>query len=221
MAVRLVALRNYELVIVCDDSGSMLTPIEGTDRTRWETLCFIVKIILEIGVIFDSNGVDIHFLNTDPILNVKDPAQVTEIFSRQPSGYTPLASTLEKIFQSSLSQRGNDKKLLVFVATDGASTDDDGKENFSAFEHVMLHRRKVETTFVTFLPCTDDSKYLDCLKGWDRTMRHVDVTETFHRERDQVRRYRGPEFSFALGDYVVKALVGAIDAEIDRLNEPS
>ena len=199
----------------------MRTPIEDTGKTRWDALCYIVKIILEIGVIFDSNGVDIHFLNADPILNVKDPAEVSGIFSRQLSGYTPLASTLQKIFQSSLSRRGNDKKLLVFVATDGASTDADGKENPADFEHVMLHQRQLETTFVTFLPCTDDSTYLNCLKGWDRTMKHVDVTDRFLREREQIRQYRGEHFAFAMGDYVVKALVGAIDREIDRWNEPS
>ncbi|CAF4973548.1 unnamed protein product, partial [Rotaria sp. Silwood1] len=50
-------LEDYEIIILCDDSGSMKTTVDGTDRTRWDELCQIVKIVLEIGVIFDSTGV--------------------------------------------------------------------------------------------------------------------------------------------------------------------
>jgi len=41
---RLHALGNYEVVILCDDSSSMNTPIQGTNQTRWDELksvCFI------------------------------------------------------------------------------------------------------------------------------------------------------------------------------------
>lgn len=37
-AARLHALGNYEVVILCDDSSSMNTPIQGTNQTRWDEL---------------------------------------------------------------------------------------------------------------------------------------------------------------------------------------
>lgn len=43
-AARLHALGNYEVVVLCDDSGSMNTPLQGTNQTRWDELksvCFL------------------------------------------------------------------------------------------------------------------------------------------------------------------------------------
>ena len=37
-ASRLHALGNCEIVILCDDSGSMNTPLQGSNQTRWEEL---------------------------------------------------------------------------------------------------------------------------------------------------------------------------------------
>jgi hypothetical protein len=37
-ADRLHALSNYEVIVLCDDSTSMNTPIHGTNQTRWEEL---------------------------------------------------------------------------------------------------------------------------------------------------------------------------------------
>ena len=221
MAARLTRLRDYEIVIVCDDSGSMNTPIDGSQRTRWDLLRDIVKLILEISVIFDSNGVDIYFLNQDPILNVKDPAHVIEIFSARPSGYTPLAFTLAQVFQLSPSRRGHEKKLLVFVATDGVPTNEYGNEDIASVDRIMREGRCLGTTFVSFLICTDDRESVAYLNEWDQTMTNVDVTDDFTRERERVRQYRGPTFPFSMDDCVVKALVGAIDLQINRINEPS
>ncbi len=220
MAKRLQKLRDFEIVIVCDDSGSMNTECNGTQRTRWDELRSIVKIVLEIGVIFDSNGVDIYFLNREPCLKVKDPKIVDQAFATPPSGYAPLVPVLDVIFQSPLARRGRDKKLLVFIATDGEPTDEDGNPNVDELERLMREKRQVDTTFISFLLCTDDPVSVEYLNEWDRTMPNVDVTDDFRTEREKIRRYRGQNFFFSCGDYVVKALVGAIDREIDALNEP-
>ena len=37
-AARLQALGNCEIVLLCDDSGSMNTPLDGSNQTRWEEL---------------------------------------------------------------------------------------------------------------------------------------------------------------------------------------
>ncbi len=222
MAKRLQKLRDFEIVIVCDDSGSMLTPVDGTQRTRWDELCEIAKVVLNIGVIFDSNGVDIYFLNRGSFSKVKDPKVVDKFFQTPPSGYKPLVPVLNKIFKSQLADRGRDKKLLVFVATDGVPTDEDGNENIDELERTMQEKRQAETTYVSFLLCTDDPTCVDYLTEWDRTMENVDVTDDFHTERDKILRHsKKDDYHFSRGDYVVKALVGAIDPEIDGLDEPA
>jgi hypothetical protein len=37
-AARLHVLGNCEIVLLCDDSGSMNTPLQGTNQTRWDEL---------------------------------------------------------------------------------------------------------------------------------------------------------------------------------------
>ena len=52
-------------------------------------------------------------------------------------------------------------------------------------------------------------------------MKNVDVTDDFKNEREQVRQCSSANYPFTKGDYVVKALIGAIDPEIDGINEPT
>ncbi|CAF4363872.1 unnamed protein product, partial [Rotaria sordida] len=108
---RLNILQQFEIVILCDDSSSMNTLVDGTTRTRWNELQRIVRIIIDIGTIFDSNGVDVHFLNRPPMLNITDPQQVIESFNQRPRGLTPLTPALRRIFQSGASKRSNNKRL--------------------------------------------------------------------------------------------------------------
>lgn len=221
MAERLEQLRNFEIAIVCDDSGSMKTPIASTKCTRWDQLRELVKIVIKIGVIFDSNGVDIYFLNRDPYLYVKDPATVDRAFEEPPSGMTPLVPVLKKIFKSKLASEGREKKLLVLVTTDGVPTDDDGNECIPALERVLTKRRNKETTHVSFLLCTDEPYCIKYLLKWDEQMKNLDVTQDYHMEKARIQKCKGnDDFKFSYGDYIVKALIGSIDRDMDALNEP-
>lgn len=60
---------------------------------------------------------------------------------------------------------------------------------------------------------------MDYLTGWAQAMRNVDVTRDFKREKQQIQQCRGTAHPFTMGDYVIKALVGAIVREIDAWNE--
>ena len=76
MAKRLLALKNYEIVLVCDDLTSMNIAVRDHGRTRWDRLRDIVKLIREVEVIFDSNGGDVYFLNQEPLLNVRQANEI-------------------------------------------------------------------------------------------------------------------------------------------------
>lgn len=136
MAKYLLRLTDFEMVIVCDDSSSMMTPINDTDRTRWDELCSIVRIVVEIGMIFNSNGIHIYFPNRPSVHQVNNSATIDQILAKLPNGDTPLAPVLNRVFESDLAQHGRDKKLLVLIATDGES-----KENIHELEYVMREKR--------------------------------------------------------------------------------
>ncbi len=69
---------------------------------------------MEIGTIFDSSGVDIYFLNRQPIYNGTDPEVVDEVFSIPSLGYTPLVRALKYIFELPSTRRGNHKKTCIY-----------------------------------------------------------------------------------------------------------
>lgn len=216
----ILELRNFEIAIVIDDSGSMTTPVDDTERTRWAELCEIIKRILPIALAFDSNGVDLHCLNGEKYLKIKNAEDVEHVFAREPMGFTPLVPVLQGIFQSSLANKGQDKKLLVFVATDGKPTNDEGDEDIGEFESLMRYARNAKTTYVSFLLCTDDPVSVGYLEGWDKSMDNVDVTDDYQSELTKIRQCQENEnFTFTKEDYIVKALVGAIVPHLDRLNE--
>jgi hypothetical protein len=219
LAQRLNILQQFEIVVLCDDSGSMNTPVAGTNGTRWDELRSIVQIVIEIGAVFDSNGVDVHFLNRAPMPNVTDQRQVVESFTQRPSGLTPLTDALRRIFHSAASKPGSDKRLLVFVATDGAPTDANGTVDIRSLENLMRNERQANTTYVTFLACTDDEESVAYLSQWDRTMQNVDVVDDYKTEREEIRRNKGMNYPFSFGDYVAKALLGAVDPQMDLLDE--
>ena len=216
---RLESLGEFEIVIVCDESGSMNEFIDEFGKTRWEVLKEIVKIVLEIATVFDENGVDVYFTR-QPSQNVTDPKQIDECFLKEPQGYGSVVPLLEHIFQSPESKAGLDKKLLVFVATDGSLTDETNAFALPSLEKVMKEKRTSDTTHVMFLLCNNDPRSIECFAQWDRDMENVDVTSLYKMEQDIIHQYRGHDYPFSFGDYIVKLLLGAVDPELDALNEP-
>ena len=213
-------LRDYEIVFVCDDSKSMTNRIGRTGNTRWQELCAIVKKLLPITMEYDKNGVDIYFLNRENYVKVRNATDVEYAFSETPSGHTPLVPVLEKIFVSPMALPEKEKKLLVLVATDGKPTDEDGEEEVDKLEQLLKETRNSNTTYVSFLLCTDEQECVDYMAQWDRDMVHVDVTDDYDTETEKIRRcQQDPNFPFTYDDYIVKALVGSIIPCMDRLNE--
>lgn len=62
-ARKLRQLEGWEIVLICDDSGSMATPLQTRAQsafakapTRWEELKGIVGIIVDIAAVMDKDG---------------------------------------------------------------------------------------------------------------------------------------------------------------------
>ncbi|CAF4128828.1 unnamed protein product [Rotaria socialis] len=210
-------------ITYCDDTATTKSPVQPesaqTSKLLWIRFillfayfdCFLGMIFYRFLSVGNHSHIKLSFSN------VKDPQTVNQIFSNPPRGYTPLVSALQSIFQLPATRRGYDKKVLVFIATDGAPTDDYGNINVQDLEHVMNVVRQIETTHVMFLICTDDSTCVDYLNEWKNTMANVDVTDDYRTERDKAQRKYGLNAPFSIGDYIVKALVGAIDPNLKAI----
>ncbi|KAI8826452.1 hypothetical protein BJ741DRAFT_654445 [Chytriomyces cf. hyalinus JEL632] len=72
MALKLRKLEAYDIVVICDDSGSMNTKstagLSASNPfapipTRWDELKETVTIVTDIACALDGDGIDIYFLN--------------------------------------------------------------------------------------------------------------------------------------------------------------
>jgi len=222
---RLRQLEGFAIVMICDDSGSMATPVVegggGGDpyakrRSRWDELCSTASIVCELGTALTERGVDVHFLNRPPLLNVTSASQMNAAFSfAPPAGFTPLTRALQHVL-SSYREALRERKLLIVIATDGQPTDDAGRTDIPSFLNTL--RSTPATCFVQIMACTDDEESVAYLNEADRDIPRLDVTDDYRSERDEVRKHHGSKYAFSFGDYVVKALLGPVDPTFDQLD---
>lgn len=123
IATDLAALALYDIVLYCDDSGSMRAEERGE---RIDDLKLILSRVAEVSTMFDDDGIQVRFMNSDVQGNgVKSAAQATQLVEQvRFSGITPLATNLDrKVIQPLVIQpirsRGLQKPVLVVVITDG------------------------------------------------------------------------------------------------------
>lgn len=140
------------------------------------------------------------------------------LFDDKPSGYTPLAKVFNQVLNDN-EQYVNEQKLLVVIVTDGEPTDEFGKQAIYPFRQALMNRHK--NVYTSIVACTDDATSVEYLNRWDRDLPRLDVVDDFRSERNEIRLAKGDDFPFTFGDYVVKALVGSIDPELDNMDENS
>ncbi len=208
----LYSLNEQHIICICDDSGSMKSSTDKHGTTRWAELKHAVSTILDIALIFDPLGMDLHFLNRESIYNIKSTGQLNT-FNMLPAGGTPLVGKLADI---SRRYAGTRYSKLLIVATDGEPTDDD--INYSGFKSVI--RSLVQQGFhINFLICTDNDSQVAYINNIDRLYQQVDTTDDYATEKREVQRAQGRSFKFSYGDYIVKLLAGSIDVRLDSLDE--
>lgn len=229
-ASRLTAVRNFDVVILCDDSGSMKSFVNrpfaaqnpnGRRNTRWDELRNYVSVVIEMATAVGANC-DVHFLNRPPMRRVTSAAQLIPAFAADPVGFTPASAALEFIWaEKAVCLR--ERALLLIFATDGNPTDRIGNPDAQRF--LWLVRSKPPTCFMTILAFNDDKRavaFLDDLVDKKKlAVPGVNVIEEYMAEKESIEALRGEGFVFTFGDYVSKTFLGPIDPELDALDRPN
>ena len=226
------ALRNLEacdIVLICDDSGSMVSTVkqgDGTRTTRWGELKDTVKVVVDVAAALDDDGCDMYFLNREPSRNVRDPSIVMERFATGPdeNARTPLSKTVKRaLYDKGSNLQGEEasptagggklkKRLLFIIATDGEP--DDGP---LAFTEVL--KALPEYCHVQMVAVTDEKKAVAWMNDMDSQVRFFDVCDDYESERKEVVEKQGDSYIFTRGDYIAKILLGAVDPFFDLLDE--
>jgi hypothetical protein len=218
---KLRQLEGFDITIICDDSGSMNTPLAYSStggsgafaprKTRYDELREYIGIAIEISSCLDSDGLDIYFLNKPPAHGVRSLEELSRVFTYPPSGSTPLVRTLQQVLHDKRGILG-EKKQLIMIATDG-----EPDEGVRAFKDTLA--RRPPNTFISIIACTEDEGTMRYLNELDVIIPGLDVVDDYHSEVKEVKHYQGQDFVFTFGDYVVKTLLGPIDPYFDELDE--
>lgn len=219
---KLRQLEGFEIVFLCDDSGSMTQIIDddgdpfSKKKTRWDELKHTVSIIMELATVLDKDGIDLYFLNRPPVYNVFSIEQVHSVFQFLPNGYTPLTQAIDRIFKEkeSVIKEG---KLLLIIATDGEPTDHMGNSTIEQFIKRLTNRPK--NVFVSIMACTDNDESMKYLNNLDKITDGIDVNDDYRSELKEIQEAQGMDYRFSYGDYVVKSLLGSIDPTIGNQDQ--
>ena len=224
-------LQGFKIVFIFDDSGSMNTVLNESPlndnkmgmlkATRWDELQYFAKISIEIASLFNDahTGTDVYFLNKPPVKNIHDVDQFANYLKKlTPNGYTPLNKTFNTVLNENVNTI-KEKKLLIIILTDGEPSDDFGNTDIKSFKKSLQARNPMCKIFVNIVVCTDDEDAVSYLNKWDVKIPNLDVTDDYASERNQIKKYKGKKYRFSFGDYVVKSMVGSIDAKLDQMDE--
>lgn len=213
-------LQHYKIVLIADDSGSMGLSsdarIEGV-VTRWDELKLMCNLLVELYSAFNDDGVDIHFLNRNSVLNVTTVGdkRLEQSFGKPPAGPTPICNVLERVFS-----KQSDKPKIVIIATDGCPTAMDGRTpDIYRFKNILA-TRDANVNYVSIVACTGDDHVMSYLNRWDIEIANLDVIDDYVSERTEIWRAQGRQFVFGYADYVIKLALGCTDKHyFDKLDE--
>jgi len=201
-----------EIVLLCDDSGSMAQAIaeDGVDpnavkrSTRWLELKKLAAEIIKVVTSHNSQtGLDIHFLNRNPVVGVTDISGLSQVFNSLPSGGTPLLGALKNIHNAKQGILNKGRKLLIVVITDGEPSDCTHQDLFNYLSTLVQNNN----IHVSFAECTDNEEDMEYLDSWDGRLRNFDNTDDFRPEQRNVKMCNGQNFKFDYSDYVIKIIL--------------
>jgi hypothetical protein len=211
----LLALTDYDIVLVVDDSSSMRRPSTSQQgvgsQTRWEELKETLQVMIEVACCLDADGVDVHFLNMDTLRNVtsvKDPS-LQAAFARGPQGGTPLTETVLRV----AGELSGNRPVIMVILTDGEPNG--GPLRFKQAVQWAIVEKNVR---FQIMACTDNEREIAWLNQFDHDFDKVDVTDDYSSERQEVLG-TGRCQTFSRGDWIMKALLGPVDSRFDWADE--
>lgn len=217
MRNRALRLRGKQIVVIADDSGSMQKPLRksflsGTP-TRWDELRVFMQYVVRLGAVM-CNGVIVKFLNrVSPDLPILTPDELNRHFMMPPYGRTPLLGAMRHVF-THFAPAVTGRDLVLVIATDGEPSDGTKRDVYN----LLRTRPDSGRVFVNFLVCTDNNDEVAYLNEIDKRVQGIDVSDDYRTECKQVKKCN-PWAQFSVGDWVVKAVVGAADPHLDGLDE--
>ncbi|KAK8845604.1 hypothetical protein IAR55_006320 [Kwoniella newhampshirensis] len=224
LAADLVKISLFDVVLLVDDSGSMLFEENGE---RIDDLKLILSRVAYATSLFDQDGIQVRFLNNRlEGNNVTTEQQALQLVQQVKfSGLTPLGTSLyQKILQPLVigpaQQNRLQKPVLVITITDGTPAGEPKDEVFKVIlktdQELKRSRYGPDAVSYQFAQVGNDMKSMKFLEELDN---HpvigglVDCTSNFEAEQAEMMRKTGQDLSPSL--WLLKLLMGPIDSSYD------
>jgi len=202
----LAILKDYDTVIILDDSGSM--------EPLWGQACRALSRLADVAYRYDKNGIDVHFLNSEKVgRHLKSEEEVTRLFKRVlPRGPTPLGECLERVTHDMLERldkKKSYKKTNFIVITDGYPTDDAEGAIVQIAKRLDKAGANLSQLGIQFIQIGTDVRARSYLERLDDEL----------KEKHSIRDIIDTE-PYTAGDVtaprLTKLLLGGINRKIDR-----
>lgn len=216
-------LLNYDIVIIFDDSASMLIADGKSGRTRWDQAWDAVETLVYVGSKYDRDGIEIHFLNKrekdTTVMNVADVRQLRTAVGRPGKDtYTPLGDVLDTLLLEYGKKTGGTpgrrgvKKRIFLAITDGVASD--APEDPIARAANFFHKGQfpLDQVGIQFIQVGNDPEATEFLEELDEDLGGCentrDIVDTIKSTGDDLE-----------GDALIKALTGGFNRRQDRAGE--
>ncbi|KAL8764066.1 MAG: hypothetical protein Q9184_000277 [Pyrenodesmia sp. 2 TL-2023] len=205
-------LSTFDTIFLIDDSGSMAGP-------SWREVAEALAAIAPICTSFDSDGVDIHFLNkkhSSEYEHITSKDDVYRIFtSVLPCGSTPTGSRLNRILSPYLKrceQKGpeNCKPMNIIVITDGIPTDDLESPIIAAARKLDKLDAPAWQVGIQFFQVGEERGAAEALRELD------DELAKTANIRDMVDTVPWEGGHRLTSDKIMKCVLGAVNRRLDR-----
>lgn len=221
-------LRDFDTVLLLDDSGSMA-------GSRWSELQLALESILEVILKWDTDGIDIHFLNhiADSVENVTSPAVVRELFHKvRPGSRTPTGTRLRQLIlpyiqsleayealpAATRAARPAPKPMNIICITDGAPNDDPESTILEAARRLDRLGAPAWQLGIQFFQIGSDPEATEHLQDMDDELTKRKGNEGLRDIVDTVpfSDVGGQASSRLQSDAILKVVLGAVNRRLDR-----
>ncbi|PGH06777.1 hypothetical protein GX51_02218 [Blastomyces parvus] len=228
----ILKLALFDVILYIDDSGSMQFEENGE---RIKDLKLILSRVTYAATLFDDDGIQIRFMNSDLRGdNIRNEQQIEHLISTiKFSGLTPMGSSLRsKVLEPLVigpAKAGQLKKpVLVITVTDGQPA---GERNGSVSDAIRFASNELRALpqygpgaiSFQFAQVGNDLKAREFLSKLDEEPgigELIDCTSNFEVEQDEMSR-ANPPVDLTPELWLTKMILGAIDSSYDTKDEKS
>lgn len=242
---KLLALTEYNLDFIVDDSGSMGLQSDvsmkqasmqikqkcdprgqraqsfNSQLTRWEEAEDRIHVLIDMLAFIPSNPITISFLNRSDKLVLdhrgKTPEQFAQDAHQKVMNFFNRAPSGGTPIHAKLSQafQSNNGAAMHYLFTDGEPSD--GKERVIN----LIRNRNHQMHPLTFMSCTNNDDEAEWMKTLEGEVPYTSELDDFETERKEVYNNHGPGFPYSRGFWLLCQMVSAINPhDLDKMDEP-